>query len=88
MQRENDKPSVEKLRAAELKQILSTVDVTIDCHSTSANCGVVVMIPGGKQDPLAVRLAWTLQQMRPGLKVVFSKGVKESAWSADSITPR
>jgi len=75
------------VRAEELKTTLRAADFTIDLHSTSANCGMVVMIPGGNYDPLAVRLAWTLQQMRADLKVTFSKGTKRSAWCADSVTP-
>ena len=64
--------SYEDLRAKEIKQILSpkldsSVDLIIDCHSTTANLGITLIL--GSENPFLLSLAAFITALNPAIKI-------------------
>lgn len=64
--------SYEDLRAKEIQQILSPkldpqVDLIIDCHSTTANMGITLIL--GSQQPFLMSLAAFVTALNPAIKI-------------------
>jgi len=87
--------TVEGKRAAELLELLGPksadgadckTDFIIDMHSTTSNMGLSLVL-NAEHDVFARRVAHSLAQSFPALKLTGSLGSKAETWSIDSISP-